>query len=380
MMGATTTRALGVVRDDNPFEEMILNMGPQHPSTHGVLRLLIKVSGEFVDDCQLHVGYLHRCHEKLSEKRTYAGALPLPDRLDYVCAVPNGWALCLAAEKLAGVGVPERAEYLRVIASELNRIASHLLFIGTFGIDLGAMTLLLYAFREREYFLDLLQALSGARLTYHYIRLGGVMRDLPEGFKEQAEAAMVNVERRLPEYHALFTNNKIMRERSEGIGIIPRETALEMGFSGPTLRASGVPYDVRRADPYGVYDRLDFDIPVGETGDSFDRYRMRYLEIEQSMRIVRQALKQIPAGEYRTPIRGRFKPAVGWSYGHVECARGDVGYYIVSDGSDKPYRLKVRAPSFNNLAGIERLVTGWKIADVVAILGSIDIVLGDVDR
>jgi len=366
----------------DPFEEMLVNMGPQHPSTHGVLRLLIRVSGEYVEDCRFHIGYLHRCHEKISESQTYVQNIPLSDRLDYVGAVPNGWAQCLAVEKLAGLEVPARAEYLRVIAAELQRIASHLLFVGTMGTDLGAVTMFLFGMREREMVIDLLEAMSGARLTYHYIRIGGVARDLPDGFAERAVRTLDTVLSRIPDYDDLFTNNRILRERAERVGVIPAQTALEHGFSGPTLRASGVPYDVRRCDPYGIYDRFEFDVPLGSNGDVYDRFTIRLREIEQSSRIVRQALEGIEGvdGPVRTPIKGRFRPAPGWAYAHVEGARGDVGYYIVSQGGDSPYRLKVRSPCFGNLAGLEHLIWGWKIADVVAILGSIDIVLGCVDR
>ncbi len=362
------------------FEEMILNMGPQHPSTHGVLRLVLRVSGEVIEECKFHIGYLHRCHEKIAEEHGYLGYLPLADRLDYVCAGPNQWAACLAMEKLAGIEVPERAEYLRVIAAELNRIASHLLFIATFGNDLAAVSVFLYGMREREMVIDLLEALSGQRLTYNYYRVGGVGWDMPEGFAERCREVLDIIESRLPHYNDLFTNNAVMRARTEGVGVVPPDRAIAFGMSGPTLRASGVPYDVRRSDPYGIYDRFEFEVVVGERGDTFDRFWMRVREIQESAKIIRQALDQIPPGEIRTKLKGRFRPPPGRAYGHVEGARGDVGYYIVSDGTDKPYRLKVRSPCFSNLAGMEEMFRGWKIADVVAILGSIDIVLGCVDR
>jgi len=362
------------------YEEMLINMGPQHPSTHGVLRLLLRLRGEVVEDCKFVIGYLHRNHEKISEIKGWVRALPLADRVDYVCPIPCGWAMALAAERLGSVEVPERAEWLRVLGSELYRIASHLLFVGTFCNDLGATTMFIYGFREREYILDALEKLTGQRLTCHYIRIGGVGWDLTPEIEKAARLAVDTVEERLPEYDDLFTNNRVFRARSEGVGIVSREKAAAFGMSGPNGRASGLDYDLRRDAPYGIYNKLDFAIPLGERGDTFDRFVVRLAEIRESIGLVRQVLDGIPSGEIRTKLKVRFAPPEGVAYGAVEGARGEIGYFGISDGSDKPYRLKIRSPSFSSLAAVEDTMIGWKVADVGAVLGSTDIVLGDVDR
>ncbi|MGQ0644257.1 MAG: NADH-quinone oxidoreductase subunit D [Elusimicrobiota bacterium] len=361
--------------------EMLLNMGPQHPATHGVLRVVLKLDGEVITDAVPDVGYLHRGVEKLAEHRTYPQFIVLTDRDDYVCAMLNNWAYCLTVEKLLKVPIPERAEHIRVIVGELNRVASHLLFIGTFGIDIGAFTPFLYAFgREREMILDLFEQVCGARITYNYIRVGGVMLDLPDGWIEKAKKFVVHMRACLKEYDDLLTYNPIFMDRTKGIGKISAETALSYGLTGPNLRASGVPLDLRKMDPYGIYSKFQFDVPVGKNGDCYDRYMVRRNELEQSIRIVEQALETIPAGETMGKVPKILRPPAGEVYGQLEGARGWLGCYLISDGTDKPYRLHIRAPSFINLSALTEVVKGWKVADVIAILGSIDIVLGEVDR
>lgn len=362
-------------------EEILINMGPQHPSTHGVLRLVLTLDGEVVTDCKPDVGYLHRGIEKLAENRTYLQFIPLTDRCDYLSAMLNNAVYVQAVEKLAGIEVPERAEWIRVIVMELQRIASHLVFIGAFALDLGATTPFIYCFREREDILDLFEMLCGARLTYTYMRFGGVSRDLPAGFYEKCKAYIAKQRARLPEYDTLFSTNEIVLVRTRGIGIISGEEAIDLSVSGPSLRASGVNYDVRRADPYSVYPKLEFDVVTRTEGDTLARYLCRVEEVRQSLRIVEQALDMIPEGGNPVPKTSMaFKPPAGEVYHHIESSRGDLGVYLISDGSTKPYRLKWRGPSFMNVNSIGRLVRGWKVADVVAILGSIDIVLGEVDR
>jgi NADH-quinone oxidoreductase subunit D len=362
--------------------EMLLNMGPQHPSTHGVLRVVLKVDGEMVTGAVPDLGYLHRGVEKLAENRNYQQFIVLTDRDDYICAMLNNWGYCLAVEKLLKVEIPERAEYVRVIVGELNRIASHLLFIGTFGIDMGAFTPFLYAFgREREMILDLFEQLCGARITYNYVRIGGVMADIPEGWIEKAKKFIAHMKECLKEYDDLLTYNPIFLDRTKGVGILPKEKAISYSVTGANLRASGVKSDLRKQDPYGIYSKFEFDIPVGEQGDCWDRYMVRRLEIAQSCRILEQALASVPAGEIMGKVpKANLRPPMGEAYAQIEGARGWLGYYLVSDGGLSPYRMHIRAPSFINLAMLQEILKGWKVADVVAILGSIDIVLGEVDR
>jgi NADH-quinone oxidoreductase subunit D len=361
-------------------ELLEVNMGPQHPSTHGVLRLDVKMDGEVVVECNPDVGFLHRGIEKLAEMRQYIQFIPVTDRLDYLASMLQNMAYVGAIEKLAEIEVPERAQYIRVIMMELNRIASHLIFFGTMGMDLGATTPFIYGMREREDILDLFEMTCGARLTYNYFRPGGVSKDLPVGFYEKCKAYIKKQRDMLPEYDDLLTNNQIFIARTRNVGIISAEQAINYSMSGPSLRASGVPYDVRKVDPYCVYDRLDWDMVTRTEGDTRARYLCRLDEIRQSLKIVEQALDLIPEGElkYKTPLKQ--KVPAGEVYFHIESARGDVGVYLVSDGSDKPYRLKWRAPSFINLGALNEMVKGWKVADVVAILGSLDVVLGEVDR
>ncbi|MBD3175274.1 MAG: NADH-quinone oxidoreductase subunit D [Armatimonadia bacterium] len=361
-------------------EEMLINMGPQHPSTHGVLRLLLRLRGEVIESARFVIGYLHRCHEQLTEQNGWIRAMPLPDRLDYLSPITSEWAMALAAERLAQVEVPERAEWLRVLSSELYRIASHLVFVGTFAMDVGATTMFLYTFRERELLLDIFEKLSGQRMTCHYIRVGGVGWDLPSGLDAEIRRVLKTVESRLPEYDDVFTNNRVARARIEGVGTMSAERCRAFGASGPVARASGVDFDLRRDAPYGVYDKLDFDVVTGERGDCLDRLTCRTMEIRESIKLCRQALDGLPEGDIRTKLPARFKTPEGVAYGAVEGGRGECGYFAIGDGGEAPYRLKIRSGCFSNLHLIEKALAGWKLADVVAILGSIDIVLGDVDR
>ncbi|MEW6203353.1 MAG: NADH-quinone oxidoreductase subunit D [bacterium] len=361
-------------------EELTISMGPQHPSTHGVLRLILRVDGEYIRDVKPDLGYLHRGMEKMAEERTYLQFLPLTDRFDYLSAMFNNMVYVRAVEKLGGVEVPERAEYIRVMMMELNRIASHLIFWGTFGLDLGALTPVLYAFREREKVLDLLEMVSGARMTFNYIRFGGVRADLPSGFIEKLKAFLDDFPHRVDDYDALLTGNDIFKMRTIGVGPLSAEKAVEIGVTGPMLRASGVPFDIRRAEPYSVYERFDFKIPTRADGDTFDRYVIRMEEMRQCVRILRQAMEQIPEGDVQTKVSRALKLPAGDVYTRIESPRGELGVYLVSDGGGNPYRFKLRAPSFINLQAIKPLAVGMKVGDLIAILGSIDIVLGEVDR
>ncbi|MHB9154627.1 MAG: NADH-quinone oxidoreductase subunit D [Endomicrobiales bacterium] len=361
-------------------EEYFLNMGPQHPSTHGVLRLVLRMDGEVVLEAVPHIGYLHRGFEKIAENRTYPQFIPYTDRLDYLASMANNQAYCMAVEKLLKVQVPPRAEYVRVLMAELNRIASHLVWFGPFAMDLGAITPFLYAFREREKILDLLESAAGQRLTYNYLRIGGLREGLPGGFVEKAKEFCDYFKPKIDEYDTLLSGNAIFLARTRDIGILSKETAIDYGCTGPVLRGSGMAYDVRKDDPYSVYPELSFDIPVGKKGDSLDRYRVRMEEMRQSVRIIEQVLDKLPQGEIMAKVPRVIKPEPGEVYARIEAPRGELGFFVVSDGSAKPYRLKIRAPSFSNLSVLGELVKGLKIADTVAILGSIDIVLGDVDR
>jgi NADH-quinone oxidoreductase subunit D len=367
-------------------EEMILNMGPQHPSTHGVLRLELTTDGEVVREVRPFIGYLHRCFEKHSEKVGYTGVIPYTDRMDYLAAMNNNHGYVITVEKLLGLEVPERAEYIRVIIAELNRIASHLVAFGTFANDLGATTPLLYAFREREKILDIFEMVCGARLTYNYYRIGGVSGDLtPEMLKMIAEFCDY-FEPKLKDYDDLLSYNKIFIERTAGVGVIPLSMAVSYGITGPPLRASGMRWDIRKHDPYSIYPRLDFDVPVGkglkgELGDSWDRYIVRMWEMAECLKIIRQCLAQIPEGDFISPKTPKLiKCPKGEVYCRVENPRGELGYYLVSDGKPNIWRLKVRSPCFTNLAVIDAISDGILIADLVAILGSLDIVLGEIDR
>ena len=362
-------------------QEFSVSFGPQHPSTHGVLHLQMDLDGEVIVNCVPHIGYLHRDFEKICENRTYTQIIPFTDRLDYLGAMNNNFGYCLTVEKLLGVIIPERAEYIRVIIAELNRVASHLLAVGTFVQDLGAFgTPLLYCFREREMILDIFELTCGARLTYNYYRLGGVSADIPEGFVQKVKDFIRYFRPKLADYHRLITNNAIFLIRTKGIGVMSKEKAVSYAISGPSLRASGIKFDLRKEEPYSIYSRLEFEIPTRNSGDCWDRYIVRMEEMEQSLRIVEQAMDKIPGGDFIAKLPKIIKVPAGELYFRTESPRGELGFYLISDGSAKPYRLKCRAPSFSNLSVISELVKGVKIADVIAILGSLDIVLGEIDR
>jgi NADH-quinone oxidoreductase subunit D len=361
--------------------EMLLNLGPQHPSTHGVLRVVLKMDGEVIVDAECDMGYLHRGVEKLAENRTYPMIIVLSDRDDYLSAMNNNWAFCLAVEKLLKVEIPARADYIRVIVGELNRIASHLVFYGTFGIDIGAFTPFLYAFgRDREEILDLFEEICGARITYNFIRVGGVAGDVPEGWIGRVKAFIERMKPRLKDYDNVLSFNPIFMDRTVGIGKISAQRALDWGLSGPALRASGVPLDLRKDHPYGVYKDFKFDVPVGKNGDCYDRFLVRRKDIDESLRIIEQACDKFPDGPVMGKVLKMYRPPAGEVYAQVDGPRGWLGNYIVSDGTDRPYRLHIRPPSLINLQSLKEVVKGWKVPDVVAILGSLDFVLGEVDR
>ena len=360
--------------------EMLINMGPQHPSTHGVFRMVLWIDGEKVVDAEPYIGYLHRGSEKLCEGEQYHQIITLFDRMDYISNFNNELVYCRAVEKLMGLEVPERAEYVRVILCELNRIASHLLFLGTFGLDAGAMTPIMFSFRGRERIQSVFEAISGARMMHNYFRVGGLKEDLPNNFEALIGNLLPDLQYDIEESDKLLTYNEVFIARTKGVGVIDRETAIDFGLTGPCLRGCGVGYDVRKAEPYSVYDRFDFDVPVGIDGDSWERYYVRVQEMYESLKIIEQALEQMPAGPVSTLGRRLIRPPKGDVYVRSENPRGEIGVYLVSDGSDKPYRVKVRPPSFCNLGALRYLVKDAWVADAVVILGSLDIVLGEVDR
>ncbi len=360
--------------------DLMLNMGPQHPSTHGVFRMLLRVDGEVVLDAEPHIGYLHRGSEKLSEGEQYNQVITLFDRLDYISNFNNEWVYCRAVERLMGLEIPERAEYIRVILGELNRIASHLLFLGTFGLDAGAMTPVMFSFRGRERIQALFEAVSGARMMHNYFHIGGLKEDVPDNFPQLMTKLLSEIWVDVEECDKLLSFNEVFVARTKGVGAIDLETAIDYGWTGPCLRACGLEYDVRRAEPYSLYDRFDFDVPVGKDGDCWDRYFVRVLEMYQSLVIIEQALKDMPPGPVMALGRRLIRPPKGDVYVRAENPRGEIGVYLVSDGTDKPYRVKVRPPSFCSLSALRHLVKGAYIADAVVILGSLDIVLGEVDR
>ena len=362
-------------------QTVTVNMGPQHPSTHGVFRAVIELDGERVVGLEPVIGYLHRGIEKLAEERTYVASIPLTDRLDYISSMSNNWAYVRSVEKLMGVEVPERAEYIRVIMAELTRIQSHFISIGFLLNDLGAFfTPLMYVFETRERILDLFEMASGSRMTCNYFRPGGSRQDLPEGFLAQAEKTVRGVPAALDEVEDLLTHNEILVARCKNVGIVTPELAKTYGITGPVARASGINYDVRRAEPYSIYSRFDFRVPVSFTGDTYDRYLLRIEEIRQSMRILQQAFRDIPEGEYTAKMPRALRPPAGEAYTRIEGPRGELGFYLVSDGGANPYRWHVRPPTFINIACLKDISVGWKLADVVVVFGSIDIILGEVDR
>lgn len=369
-------------------EEMILNMGPQHPSTHGVLRFIVYTDGEVMRKAVPEIGYLHRGIEKISEKVGWQGFMPYTDRIDYVAAMTANEGYALAVEKLAGIEVPKRALYLRALSSELNRISSHLIAVGALGMDMGAATPFLHAIRERETINDLMESLCGARLTYNYVRIGGVSYDLPAGFIKNCTEFLDHFEPNVAEYNRLITDNKIFRERLANVAPITAEEAINWGLVGPNLRGSGVCYDLRRDEPYSVYPELDFDIPVGKgeigtLGDCYDRYSVRIQEIDQSIKIVRQVLKILkgmPQGDILGKVPRKIKPPKGEALVRVEAARGDMAYWVVSDGTNMPVRVHCRTGSYTSMGIIEKLSHGLMIGDLVAVIGSLDIVAPEVDR
>jgi NADH-quinone oxidoreductase subunit D len=366
-------------------EDMTLNMGPQHPSTHGVLRFIVRADGEVMKEAIPDIGYLHRSIEKIAEKVGWHGFLPYTDRVDYVAAMfcNHGWSM--AAEKLAGIEVPRRGEYCRVIADELCRIHSHLLAAGSMAMDIGAFTPFTHAIREREYLNDLFEELCGARLTFHYMRIGGVGWDLPPGFAEKVLTFLDRFETVIDEYNRLISYNKIFTERLADVAVVSAERAIGYNLVGPNLRGSGVAYDVRRDDPYSVYPELDFDVPVGRgemgtVGDCFDRYIVRIEELKQSCRIIRQCLKQIPDGPVIAKVPRNFKPPAGDCYVRLESARGDMGWYVVSDGTAFPYRCKIRTGSFAAISIVQEISRDLMIADLIAVIASLDLVAPEIDR
>jgi NADH-quinone oxidoreductase subunit D len=361
--------------------EMLLNMGPQHPSTHGVFRMVLWVDGEKIVDVVPHIGYLHRGSEKLCEGEQYNQVITLFDRMDYIANFNNEHLYCRAVEKLMGLEVSERSEYIRVILCELNRIASHMLFIATMGLDAGAMTPSMFCFRGRERIQGLFESVSGARMMHNYFRIGGLKEDVPEDFVKQVREVLDLVKKDTEESDKLLSFNEIFLARLKNIAVMTAEDAIDYGLTGPCLRASGVDYDVRKAVPYSVYDRFDFDVPIGLDGDCWDRYYLRVQEVYQSVRIIEQALDQLPEGDVASSLGRRLlRPPAGEVYVRAENPRGELGVYLVSDGTDKPYRIKVRPPSFCNLSALRHMLKDAWIADSVVILGALDIVLGEVDR
>jgi len=388
-------------------KEITLSMGPQHPATHGVLRLVLDLDGETVVKCTPYVGYLHRGVEKLAEQKSYLSALPLSDRLDYISSMCNNQAYALAVERLFGIEAPERAKFIRTIVAEMNRISSHIIWLGTHALDIGAMTVFLYSFREREVLLDLFEMLCGARLTVSYPRIGGVRNDVNQEFLDRLYQFTLEFPKRIEEYETLIDQNRIWLQRTKGIGVISAREAVNWGLTGATLRGSGVYYDVRKAFPYDAYDKVDFEVPLGKVGDVYDRYRVRMGELRQANRIIKQCIEKLPRGPVLAPdaakfilppkenlfknmeplihhfvliTKGPLTAPVGEIYSACEAPKGELGFYIVSDGTGKPYRMRVRAPSFVHASVLPRLCEGSLVADVIANIGTIDIVLGECDR
>lgn len=388
-IGETATGAGYSVRpklgDDGSAQGDLLevSMGPQHPSTHGVFRMDVVLDGETVVKLKPVFGYLHRNHEKIGENTTYLASMPYTDRLDYFCSMTNNWAYALTVEHLTGLKPPERAEYIRVITAELTRLQNHTCLIGFLLQDMGALgTPLMYAFRERERIVDLFEALSGARMMYNYMRFGGCRVDLPAGWIDEAKDVVAHYPYFLDEFERLLNENEILIARTQGVGVLKPELAVNASITGPMLRATGVNYDIRKVDKYGIYERFEFRVPLGEHGDVYDRYMVRVLEMRESLKILERALQDIPEGpivDSKYKVRN-FKPKPGEAYGRIEGPKGELGFYVISDGTTNPYRYRVRPPSFINLTILEDMCLGQSIADAVITLGSVDIVLGEVDR
>lgn len=365
------------IQHDNRY---YLNMGPQHPSTHGVLRVLLEMDGEYVIEPQPVLGYGHRMQERMAEHKNWMAFMPNTGRMDYAAALPYNHGYVGLFERLCGIEIPERAEYIRVITSELNRIVSHHLWLGAYLLDLGAFTPILYTFIDREKVLDILEDVTGSRLTYCYFRVGGVSKDIDDKFVERTRAFIKYQRERFDVYNKLVTGNIIFIKRAEGVGVIDRDMALRYGVTGPVARGSGINYDVRKNEPYSVYPKFDFEIPLGQNGDSLDRYMVRLNEMEQSLRIIEQALDQLPEGPYLAKIPKKLKLPAGDSSFAVEAARGELTYYMVSGGGDIPYRLKIRVPSYSNLSVLPELGQGILLSDLVTVMGSMDLVIPEIDR
>jgi len=379
-------------------EEFVVNIGPQHPSTHGLLRLVVSMDGERVKNVTPHIGYLHRSTEKIAENRFYHSFVPFTDRTDYITAMLMNWSYVLTVEKVAGIAIPQRAEYIRVLIGELNRISSHLLFYGTFGMDVGAYTPFLWAFREREKVLDLFEALCGQRLTYNYYRIGGVSHDLPPGWVDRLEKFLANFKKVYKELDDILTYNVIFLNRTKGVGILPKEMAIAWGCTGPVLRGSGVDWDLRRDETYSIYQELKFEVPVGQNGDVWDRYWVRMQEILQSIRLIEQCLAKLREMNERLAKMQRgsaewkenaqfvirtqsvLNVPPGEAYVRIESSRGELGHYLVSKGGTKPWKLKIRSGAFCNLSVLPEITRDKLVADLIAILASLDIVLGEIDR
>lgn len=386
---------------------LTISMGPQHPATHGVLRVVLELDGETVVKCTPHIGYLHRGIEKLAENKTYLSAIPLTDRMDYISSMTNNIGYCLAVERLFGIEAPERAKYIRTIAAEMSRISSHIIWLGTHALDIGAMTVFLYSFREREWLLDLFERVCGARLTVSYARIGGVRNDVDQEFLDSLYKFTEEFPRRIEEYETLIDQNRIWLQRTKGIGFISAEEAINRGLTGPVLRGSGISYDIRKYAPYDAYDKIEFNVPIGKNGDVYDRYRCRMEELRQSNRIIKQCIEKLPAGPIMTPdapkftlppkdrilkdmeamihhfvliTKGPIGAPSGEIYSAIEAPKGELGFYIVGDGTGRPYRMRVRAPSFVHTSVLPKLCEGELVADVIANIGTIDIVLGECDR
>lgn len=381
--GAPSGPTVRTVTDAFHGDLLEVSMGPQHPSTHGVFRMDVTLDGEVIVKLKPVFGYLHRNHEKIAENTSYLASMPYTDRLDYLCSMSTNWAYALAVEKLAGQAVPDRAQYLRIILAELTRIVNHACLVGFLFNDLGtSFTPLLYAFREREKIIDLFEALSGSRMMCNYQRFGGCRIDPSPEWLAAASRLVDNFPRFLDEYERMLTGNEILLARTQGVGRLKAANAINAGITGPVLRAAGVNYDLRKVDAYGFYSRFDFRVPLGEHGDTYDRYMMRILEMRESVKILQQAFRDLPTGPIMDPkakIRG-FRPKAGEAYGRLESPKGELGFYLLSDGTPNPYRYRVRPPSLINLTLLEEMCLGHTVADAVVILGSIDIVLGEVDR
>ncbi|MCA9825040.1 MAG: NADH-quinone oxidoreductase subunit D [Dehalococcoidia bacterium] len=362
-------------------EPFVLNIGPQHPSTHGVFRIKVTVDGELIQDAEMVMGYLHRSMEKLAEERTYTQNIPFTDRTDYLSSMANNLGYCLAVEKLAGIEVPPRGDAIRVIMAELQRLASHCMAIGAFANDTGAwQTPVMWAFREREKILDIFEMTSGARLTCNYMRIGGVAFELRPGFEERVKEIIRTFPGFIDEMEGLLTGNEIFIIRTRGVGVLSPETATSASLSGPMLRGSGIAWDIRKAEPYCGYEQYDFEIPIGYQGDSFDRFIVRLEEMRQSVKIIDQALRGLPGGPHSTQVPLALRPPKGEAYARVEGSRGELGYYLVSDEGPSPFRFHIRPPSFINLSALREMTVGGSIADAIVVLGSIDVVVGEIDR